>query len=157
MYRTDLAINYAYRLSRLARTELFAQFQLLNVFNNFQLFNIRTNAINSTVLTAVDEPTRFSTFNPFTETPQQGVHWDFGDKFGDATGAAAYTLPRTSSLRWGSGSNERQRRQATPNSQILRVERLTSTPSLPFSCDPSDPVAAGAAQDSRIRGRSCAF
>ena len=95
MYRTDLALNYAYRLSGLSRTELFAQFQLLNVFNSFQLFNIRTNAINTTVLTAVDEPDRFQTFNPFTQTPQQGVHWDYGDKFGQATGAAAYTLPRT--------------------------------------------------------------
>jgi hypothetical protein len=23
------------------------------------------------------------------------VHWDYGDQFGEATGAAAYTLPRT--------------------------------------------------------------
>ena len=95
MYRTDLAVNYSFRLPGTARSELFAQFQLLNVFNNFQLFNIRTNAINTTVLTAVDEPDRFETFNPFTETPRQGVHWDYGDKFGKATGAAAYTLPRT--------------------------------------------------------------
>jgi hypothetical protein len=95
MYRTDLALNYTFRLPGLTRSELFAQFQLLNVFNNFQLFNIRTNAINQTVLTAVDEPERFQTFNPFTERPQQGVHWDYGDRFGEATGAAAYTLPRT--------------------------------------------------------------
>jgi len=74
---------------------LFAQFQLLNAFHNFQLFNISTNAINTTVLTAVDEPGRFQPFNPFTETPVQGVHWDHGDQFGEATGAAAYTLPRT--------------------------------------------------------------
>jgi outer membrane receptor protein involved in Fe transport len=95
MYRTDLAVNYGYRLPGLARTELFAQFQLLNLFNNFQLFNIRTNAINTTVLTAVDEPDRFQAFNPFTQTPVQGMHWDYGDRFGEATGAAAYTLPRT--------------------------------------------------------------
>jgi outer membrane receptor protein involved in Fe transport len=95
MYRTDVALNYNYRLPGLSRAELFAQAQLLNAFNNFQLFNIRTNAINTTVLTAVDEPGRFQPFNPFTETPQRGVHWDYGDKFGQATGAAAYTLPRT--------------------------------------------------------------
>ena len=59
------------------------------------MFNIRSNAINTTVLTAVDEPDRFQTFDPFTETPQQGVHWDYGDQFGKAIGAAAYTLPRT--------------------------------------------------------------
>jgi outer membrane receptor protein involved in Fe transport len=95
MHRTDLAVNYNYRLPGLARAELFAQAQLLNILNSFQLFNIRTNAINTTVLTAVDEPGRFETFDPFTETPQQGVHWDYGDQFGEATGAAAYTLPRT--------------------------------------------------------------
>ena len=95
MIRTDLALNYAYALPGAGRREIFAQFQLLNAFNQFQLFNINTNAINTTVLTAVDEPDRFQTFNPFTERPVQGVHWDFGEQFGEPTGAAAYTLPRT--------------------------------------------------------------
>jgi hypothetical protein len=93
MYRTDLSVNYGYRLQ--GRTELFAQIQVLNVFNQFQLFNISSNAINTSVLTAVDDPDRFRTFNPFTEQPVQGVHWDYGDEFGEPTGAVAYTLPRT--------------------------------------------------------------
>ncbi len=93
MYRTDLAVNYGYRLG--GRAELFGQVQLLNVFNQFQLFNISSNAINTTVLTAVDDPDRFQTFNPFTERPVQGVHWDYGDQFGDPIDAVAYTLPRT--------------------------------------------------------------
>jgi Carboxypeptidase regulatory-like domain len=95
MYRTDLAINYSHKLPSASRAELFAQFQLLNLFNQFQLFNIRTDAINTTVLTAFDDPDRFQPFNPFTATPVKGVNWDFGEKFGQATGAAAYTLPRT--------------------------------------------------------------
>jgi outer membrane receptor protein involved in Fe transport len=95
MFRTDLAVNYNYRLPGRSRSELFAQIQLLNLFNNFQLFNIRSDAIDTTVLTAVDEPDRFRPFDPFTETPQQGVHWDYGEKFGQAIGAAAYTQPRT--------------------------------------------------------------
>jgi outer membrane receptor for ferrienterochelin and colicin len=94
MLRTDLALNYSYALPGSGR-ELFAQFQMLNVFDSFQLFNINTNAINTTVLTAVDEPDRFQEFNPFTETPVRGTHWDLGERFGQATGAAAYTLPRT--------------------------------------------------------------
>jgi hypothetical protein len=94
MFRTDLALNYSYALPG-TRRELYAQFQLLNLFNSFQLFNINTNAINTTVLTSVDDPERFQPFNPFTETPVQGTHWDFGEQFGEATGAAAYTLPRT--------------------------------------------------------------
>jgi hypothetical protein len=96
MQRTDLALNYSYRLpGGLDRRELFAQFQLLNAFNTFQLFNISTNAINTTVLTNVDDPSRFQPFNPFTETAVQGTHWDYGPRFGEPTGAAAYTLPRT--------------------------------------------------------------
>ena len=35
--RTDLAVNYVYRLPRAGRAQLFAQAQLLNVFNQFQL------------------------------------------------------------------------------------------------------------------------
>ena len=95
MYRSDLAINYERGIPGAARARFFARFDVLNVFNQFQLFNIGTNAINTTVLTAFDDPDRFATFDPFTETPVQGVHWDYGDQFGEATGAAAYTVPRT--------------------------------------------------------------
>jgi hypothetical protein len=93
MYRTDLSVNYGYRVG--GRSEIFGQVQVLNLFNQFQLFNIGSNAINTTVLTAVEDPDRFQTFNPFTEQPVKGVHWDYGDEFGKPTGAAAYTLPRT--------------------------------------------------------------
>jgi hypothetical protein len=93
MYRTDLALNYEYPL--VGRSRLFGQIQVLNVFNQFQLFNINSGAIDTAVLTAVDDPERFQAFNPFTETPVQGVHWDYGEEFGRPVGAAAYTLPRT--------------------------------------------------------------
>jgi outer membrane receptor protein involved in Fe transport len=93
MFRTDLSLNYEYHLG--GRSELFGQIQVLNLFNQFQLFNINSNAIDTTVLTAVDDPDRFQAFNPFTERPVQGVHWDYGEEFGTPVGAAAYTLPRT--------------------------------------------------------------
>jgi hypothetical protein len=93
MYRTDLSINYEYRVG--GRASLFGQAQVLNVFNQFQLFNLGSNAINTTVLTAVDDPDRFTPFNAFSERPVQGVHWDYDERFGTPTGAAAYTLPRT--------------------------------------------------------------
>lgn len=95
MFRTDLALNYSFRLPALGSSEIFAQAQLLNLFNNFQLFAINTDAIDTTVLTAVQEPTRFQTFDPFTEMPQRGMHWDYGEQFGQAIGATAYTTPRT--------------------------------------------------------------
>ena len=93
MFRTDFSLNYSFGLG--GTSQLFAQVQVLYLFNQFQLFNINSNAIDTTVLTAVDDPDRFQPFNPFTQRPVQGVHWDYGDEFGDPVGAAAYTLPRT--------------------------------------------------------------
>jgi outer membrane receptor protein involved in Fe transport len=93
MFRTDFSLNYEYPLA--GRTRLFGQVQVLNLFNQFNLFNINSGAIDTAVLTAVDDPDRFQPFNPFTERPVQGVHWEYGEEFGKPVGAAAYTLPRT--------------------------------------------------------------
>jgi len=68
---------------------------VLNLFNQFQLFNITGDDINTTVLTAVDDPARFAVFNPFTETPVEGVHFAKDEEFGQPVGAGAFTLPRT--------------------------------------------------------------
>jgi hypothetical protein len=95
MSRTDLSLNMSRRLPWAARGELFLQAQLLNAFNQFQLYDLSGNAINTTVLTAVDDPATYQAFNPFTEQPVRGVHWEYGEQFGEATGAGAYTLPRT--------------------------------------------------------------
>jgi hypothetical protein len=92
MHRTDLSVNVSRGLG--GGSQLFAQFQLFNVFNQFQLFNASTGDINTTVLTAIDSD-RFEFFDPITETPVQGVHWDYGSKFGTAIGKGAYTTPRT--------------------------------------------------------------
>ena len=94
MMRTDLSFNYTRPLGG-SRREIFANFHVLNVFNQFQLFDISGTSINTTVLTEADDATRFQPFNPFTQTPVQGVHWDYGSQFGEAIAADAYTLPRT--------------------------------------------------------------
>jgi hypothetical protein len=91
MIKTDLSLNYSRRIGY--GTELFAQVQLFNVFNQFQA--TFSDAINTTVLTAIDDSDRFELFNPFTETPVKGVHWDYGSKFGEPIGKDAYTQPRT--------------------------------------------------------------
>jgi hypothetical protein len=95
MYRTDVSLNYVHRLPGATRGEFFAHAQVLNLFNQFQLFNLTSNGINTTVLSAVSTPSRFQPFDPFTERPVQGVHWDYGSNFGNPTDAGAYTLPRT--------------------------------------------------------------
>ena len=101
MSRTDLSVNYAWRPSASRPGEIFAQVQLLNVFNQFAAFNLAADAINTTVVTAVDDPAHFATFNPFTTTPVRGVNWDSGAKFGQPISARAYTTPRTFRMSFG--------------------------------------------------------
>ncbi len=95
MYRTDVSFNVERRIGGTRGVDLFAHVQLFNAFNQFQLFNGAGGEINTTVRTAWDDPDRFELFDPFTETPIQGVHWDYGSKFGKAINADAYTMPRT--------------------------------------------------------------
>jgi outer membrane receptor for ferrienterochelin and colicin len=96
MYRTDLSLNYTRRMgSGPHALELFGRFQVFNVFNQFQAFNLTAGAINTTVLTAVDDPSTYAVFNPFTDTPVEGVNWTKGSKFGQVVDDSAYTLPRT--------------------------------------------------------------
>ncbi len=89
---TDLALNYQLPIQRLG---LFVAADLINAFN--------TDAVtggNTAVLTASQDAS-LKPFNPFTETPVEGVHWRRGSNFGKATnpttpGAAGhYALPRT--------------------------------------------------------------
>ena len=83
-YRTDLSVNYQYRVG--GGADVFFHAEVLNIFNQFQLcgcggtvFNngggsdMRT--INNGVLTAANSGT-LQPFNPFTTTPVQGVNWN---------------------------------------------------------------------------------
>ena len=94
MYRTDVSVNYSIGLPSARRARLFAQVQVLNLFNQFALFNLANNEINTSALTAFNS-SQYEVFNPFTTTPVQGVHWDKDEDFGKSTAAGAYTLPRT--------------------------------------------------------------
>jgi hypothetical protein len=100
--RTDLALNYAYRLTGKHRHEFFGQVQVLNLFNEFQLVDGRQGGnINLGVLTRATTPARYQPFNPFTSTAVQGINWDFGPDFGKPLGSSAYTLPRTFLVTFG--------------------------------------------------------
>lgn len=44
---------------------------------------------------------RYAAFDPFTQSPVEGTHWDKGPLFGQAVGAGAYTLPRTGTFSVG--------------------------------------------------------
>ena len=110
--RTDLAVNYVLSRSGGRRAmQLFAQAQVLNVFNQFQLCacgstvfgtgsaanagGVNLQRIDTTVLTPGTTSSRFAAFNPFTTTPVRGVNWDYGPMFGTAISRFAYTTPRT--------------------------------------------------------------
>ena len=109
--RTDLAFNYVRALPVRRRVEVFAQAQILNIFNQFQLCacgstvfgtgsaanagGVNLQRLDTTVLTPGTNASTYATFNPFTTTPVRGVNWDYGPNFGTALNRFAYTTPRT--------------------------------------------------------------
>jgi len=103
-YRTDLALNYAYTLPAGSRgAEMFAHFEVLNIFNKFQLCGCGDTVFNNggktdlrTINTGIFSPgaSGMLTFNPFTQTPVEGVNWAKRSTFGTAVNALAYTTPR---------------------------------------------------------------
>jgi len=95
---TDFGVNYYAPAIRGMR--LFIETDLLNVFSQQGIEN--PVAVDKTVLTRrqstclqTGTSTRCTAFNPFTQTPQQGVNWQLGTNFGKPTSSSAYQLPRT--------------------------------------------------------------
>ncbi len=95
---TDFGVNYYAPAIRGMR--LFIETDLLNVFSQQGIEN--PVAVDKTVLTRrqttclqTGTNTRCTAFNPFAQTPQQGVNWQLGPSFGKPTSASAYQLPRT--------------------------------------------------------------
>jgi hypothetical protein len=108
--RTDLAVNYAYRLGAVRSPELFFQAQLWNVFNNQGIAD--SNNVTVTTQTNAGGTTALTPFNPFTETPVEGVHWRLAPSvtaangtitpgFGESRNRNAYQTPRTLRLSVG--------------------------------------------------------
>jgi len=88
VHRTDLSLNYSFFLPIAgADVELFIQPEIVNIFNEQAVTNPNT--------TTYDYRYGYADFNPFTDTPVEGVNWDYGNSFGKATSAANYQQPRT--------------------------------------------------------------
>ena len=111
-YRTDFSANYKRRLA--GHAEAFFHIDVLNVFNQFQLcacggtvFNngggTDLRQINTGVQTraTAGAASGLVVFNPFTETPVEGVNWRLAPNFGTAASRFAYTSPRTFRLNIG--------------------------------------------------------
>jgi hypothetical protein len=112
LWRTDLALNYAHKLG-VKKSELFARFTTVNLFNRHGLTNFWGGAnseldlgcgtggcISTTVLTNANNST-VAPFNPFTTTPVEGVNWRKAPTFGQPTSRFAYQTPRTIQLAVG--------------------------------------------------------
>jgi outer membrane receptor protein involved in Fe transport len=108
-YRTDVSLNYSYRVR--GNVQLFFHGEVVNVFNVFQLCGCgstvfsnggatRLSAINQGVLTAANSPA-LRPFNPFIETPVEGVHWAKGGSFGRQVSQQSWTTPRTFRFSFG--------------------------------------------------------
>ena len=94
---TDLGVNYTFPLGR---TNLFVEADLLNMFNeqgiedpDFVDKTVRTRTAATCLQTG--STNRCVAFNPFTETPVEGVNWQKGPLFGQPTQLEAYQQPRT--------------------------------------------------------------
>ena len=84
---TDLSINYSLPIRSIG---LFVQGEVINAFNQDAVVNG-----DSTILTARND-TSLTRFNPNAgDVPVEGVHYRFGDDFGQAVSRNSYQLPRT--------------------------------------------------------------
>jgi len=88
IWRTDLSLGWESRLPGVTRARIFFRGVVNNIFN---LQGI--DGFNTTVQTASSN-SAYVAFNPFTDTPVQGVHWGFGPEYGKVTGPGSYQNPR---------------------------------------------------------------
>jgi len=110
-FRTDFSATVNHSINGGAhKVDLFAQAQVLNIFNQFQLcgcgdsvFNNGGQILLTRISTGVLSPngTTRPNFNPFTQTPVQGVNWDFSPAFGTAQSRMAFTSPREFRVTFG--------------------------------------------------------
>jgi Carboxypeptidase regulatory-like domain/TonB dependent receptor len=110
-YRTDLSANYSYRIPGANTLDLFFRAELINVFNQFQLCGCGNTVfanggttdlrkINQGILTPANSAT-VQAFNPFTQTPVEGVNWAKRSNFGTQVDQFSWTTPRTFRFSFG--------------------------------------------------------
>ena len=97
--RTDLSLNYDFKIGGV---DLFLHPEMTNVFNSQKVDTTDVRYFDTTILTSnnaaacPNSPTgRCLPFNPFTETPVEGVNWVKGPNYGKAINALGFQLPRT--------------------------------------------------------------
>ncbi|HYN19314.1 MAG TPA: hypothetical protein VE078_00020, partial [Thermoanaerobaculia bacterium] len=87
---TDLSLNYGFHLNTFGKeVEIYLQPEMINVFDEQGV-----GFVNQAVQTATNTA-GVARFNPFTETPVEGVHWRKGANFGKPTNELHFQQPRT--------------------------------------------------------------
>lgn len=104
LWQTDLALNWSRRVG-LRNTEVFFRGTILNLFGRRKITNVFNTCgtggcLNTTVLTASNSAA-LRPFDPFHETPVEGVHWVKSDAFGKPISRFAYQTPRTYQVSFG--------------------------------------------------------
>lgn len=99
--RTDLALNY--RVPVMGRAELFVEGEVFNLFNEQAQIGGSTTIITprntQTACGTEAAPVRCAAFNPFTDTPVEGVNW------ARLTPESAARLRLPASTIWGAATN----------------------------------------------------
>ncbi len=106
---TDLSLNYSMPVSKV---QLYVEGQVLNAFNAQNALNVDTTILTATSSKCVQTTgpgigKRCYAFNPFTDTPVEGVNWIKGPSFGkpvNPTSAATggdFQLPLTYRFSFG--------------------------------------------------------
>ncbi len=95
VFRTDLSLVWTARIPQLRSAELFFRGVVTNVFNNAQII-----AADGTILTRSNN-SAYTAFNPFLDTPVEGVNWAKGPDYGQPTGTGDYQAPREFSFSVG--------------------------------------------------------
>ncbi len=103
--RTDLSLNYAFKFRDV---ELFLQPEMLNIFDAEDFDTTDTRFLDQSVasfdtgglcndapIDPITRTRRCLNFNPFTDTPVEGVHWQKGANFGNPINQNGYQRPRT--------------------------------------------------------------
>lgn len=99
LVRTDFSVNWSRKVG-VRNTELFFRGTVLNAFNRNKLTNFfdggcGTGGCIDTTIQTNSSLSSLAAFNPFTQTPVEGVNWKKGDSFGQATSRFGYQTPRT--------------------------------------------------------------
>jgi hypothetical protein len=91
--RTDLAFNYSFQIGK--GFEIFIQPEILNLFDEDGFVDVNSAVVIGPNNCPGQPGDDCATFNPFTTTPIEGVHWNKGADFGQPTNADDHQLPQT--------------------------------------------------------------